>query len=115
MREDPEKARLTEDANIITLVQNLMVAGNLNTSSLMASLLNILCHYPRVQDQLQAEVDSVVGDEREVRMAHEKYMVYTQAVVLELLRSVQHIQHFFTLYELWNIFYTRTIDKACKY
>ncbi len=76
---------LTDD-NIVTLVQNLLIAGNMNISSLMSSLLNIMVHYPRVQAEVQKEADQVVGRSRQVSMADEPHMVYTQAVVLELLR-----------------------------
>ena len=63
-----------------------MVAGNMNISALMASLLNIMVHYPAVQAKLQDEADRVVGAGRQANMNDEPHMTYTQAVVLELLR-----------------------------
>ena len=54
----------------------------------MYTYLNILAHYPRVQEKIQEELDEEVGSARPVSLDDKDRLPYTQACVIELLRYV---------------------------
>ncbi|KAL3860289.1 hypothetical protein ACJMK2_010430 [Sinanodonta woodiana] len=70
---------------------NLILAGTDTTATAMTCLLLILIHRPEVQDRLQAELDTVVGQKRKPCLADRAVMPYFEACVLELLRYISHV------------------------
>ena len=62
------------------------VAGTYTTSSTLTSLMNVLCHYPDVQEKLQREIVEVIGNSRHPTLKDQTNMPYLRATVLEIGR-----------------------------
>ncbi|ELU15041.1 hypothetical protein CAPTEDRAFT_151692 [Capitella teleta] len=73
------------DDDMRVLSFQLQMAGIVTTSSSLYALLNIMLHYPHIQDKVRDEIQEVIGD-RPVHMSDQNNMPYTQATLLELLR-----------------------------
>ena len=46
----------------------------------------LMCHHPHIQTKLQTEIDSVIGSEKFPAAENRKWMPYTDATILEILR-----------------------------
>uniref|UniRef100_A0A673AUP6 Cytochrome P450 2K1-like n=1 Tax=Sphaeramia orbicularis TaxID=375764 RepID=A0A673AUP6_9TELE len=73
------------DENLLYSVTNLFAAGTDTVGSTLRWCLLLMAKYPHIQDQVQEEVDRVVGS-RQVRVEDRKMMPYTDAVIHETQR-----------------------------
>lgn len=71
---------------LVIMVRELLAAGDDSTSSTLLWTLTLLANNPDVQTHLRAEVDNVVGRERQPLLGDEFRMPYIRAVILETLR-----------------------------
>ena len=77
---------LMDDKNSRNIVSNLWIAGIVTTSNNLYALINILCQNPLVAKRIQEEVDSVVGNKRQVSLKDKNNLHYTRAAIFESLR-----------------------------
>jgi cytochrome P450 family 2 subfamily U polypeptide 1 len=76
-----------EDKHLkVVAVNDMTFAGTTTTGNSATLFLNIISQHPKIQTNLQNEVDRVVGFGRCVSLADKADMPYTQATLLELLR-----------------------------
>ncbi|KAM3862950.1 cytochrome P450 2K1-like [Diretmus argenteus] len=73
------------EKNLIFTVINLFAAGTDTTAATLRWGLLYMAKYPRVQDQVQEELSSVIGS-RQVRVEDRKNLPYTDAVIHETQR-----------------------------
>ncbi|KAM3864480.1 LOW QUALITY PROTEIN: cytochrome P450 2K1-like [Diretmus argenteus] len=73
------------EKNLIFTVINLFAAGTDTTAATLRWGLLLMAKYPRVQDQVQEELSSVIGS-RHVRVEDRKNLPYTDAVIHETQR-----------------------------
>ncbi|XP_022095727.1 cytochrome P450 2J6-like [Acanthaster planci] len=76
---------LTEHSFVGT-VANLFAAGTETTATTLQWALLYMAVYPKIQKQVQAEIDDVVGRNRLPRMADKSQLNFTQAVIWEVQR-----------------------------
>ncbi|KAM9801027.1 cytochrome P450 2Y3 [Neosynchiropus ocellatus] len=74
--------------NLVGTVFNLFLAGTETTSSTIRYALNVLIKYPKVQEAMQQEIDSVVGRQRSPFMEDRKSLPFTDAVIHEIQRMM---------------------------
>ncbi|XP_061358398.1 flavonoid 3'-monooxygenase-like [Gastrolobium bilobum] len=74
------------DYEIKALLQNMFTAGTDTSSSTVEWAIAELIRYPRVMAQVQQELDTVVGTERNVEEEDLPHLPYLQAVVKETFR-----------------------------
>ncbi|KAG6558049.1 hypothetical protein Mapa_000229 [Marchantia paleacea] len=86
LQNDNRDAKCLTDDQIIALLQNLLIAGSDTTANTLVWILSELMRNPEVRDNLQRELDAVVGHERLVQEADLVNLEYLQAVVKEALR-----------------------------
>ncbi|GAA6235740.1 cytochrome P450 2F2-like [Lates japonicus] len=72
--------------NLVSTVLNLYLAGTETTSSTIRFALSVLIKYPKVQENMQKEIDSVIGQERCPYMEDRKSLPFTDAVLHEIQR-----------------------------
>ncbi|KAM3862951.1 cytochrome P450 2K1-like [Diretmus argenteus] len=82
------------EKNLLATVINLFAAGTDTTAATLRWGLLYMAKYPRVQDQVQEELSSVIGS-RQVRVEDRKNLPYTDAVIHETQRlaSIVPIVH----------------------
>jgi cytochrome P450 len=80
----PDGSPLT-DAEICDEVATFMLAGHETTANTMSWTLALLSAYPSARQQLEAEVDSVLGD-RDPEAGDADKLTWTRAVVSEAMR-----------------------------
>ncbi|CAH1782100.1 unnamed protein product [Owenia fusiformis] len=80
-----EQGDITRD-EVFGVMQNLLLAGIITTSTTLEAFLLILVNKPDVQKKIQAEIDDVIGDGRLPTFADRHNMPYSEAAVLEILR-----------------------------
>ncbi|CAH1789967.1 unnamed protein product, partial [Owenia fusiformis] len=68
------------------VMQDILLAGIVTTSTTLKAFLLILVNKPDVQKKIQAEIDDVIGDGRLPTFADRHNMPYSEAAVLEILR-----------------------------
>ncbi|KAK2833444.1 hypothetical protein Q5P01_017333 [Channa striata] len=73
------------DDNLVYTVMNLLAAGTETTGNTIQWCLLFMAKYPDVQDQVQEEIDRVVGS-RQVQVEDRKNLPYTDAVIHESQR-----------------------------
>lgn len=61
----------------------------MTTARALQALILLLLHNPHIQKSLQEEVDSMEGNE--INFSDRRYMPYTNATCLEILRYISHI------------------------
>ena len=83
-----QKEEVIKDINFKTVIGDIVVAGTTTTFNTLSAFVNLMAHYPQVQDKLQKEVDKVVGSSRDVTIADRQDMPYTRATIHELNRFV---------------------------
>ncbi|ELU18791.1 hypothetical protein CAPTEDRAFT_184712 [Capitella teleta] len=79
---------LLEEVDLIMTFVDVIIAGTGTTFNSFCGFLNILSQHEDIQEKLQEEVDRVIGSNRTVSLNDRANMPYTQATVLELLRSI---------------------------
>ncbi|XP_070826389.1 cytochrome P450 2F3-like [Chaetodon trifascialis] len=72
--------------NLVSTVLNLYLAGTETTSSTIRFALNVLIRYPKIQERMQQEIDTVIGQERSPCMEDRKSLSFTDAVLHEVQR-----------------------------
>ena len=81
--DDKEKVYNLEELLIIVI--DLFIAGSETTSTTLNWIVRYMIEYPEVQRKVQQELDCVLGDSSPT-LAHRGQLVYTEAVILEVLR-----------------------------
>ncbi|XP_020502845.1 cytochrome P450 2K1-like [Labrus bergylta] len=71
--------------NLLETVLNLFAAGTDTTSATVRYGLLLMAKYPKIQDQVQEEMNRVVGS-RQIRVEDRKNLPYTDAVIHEIQR-----------------------------
>ncbi|XP_008307034.1 cytochrome P450 2Y3 [Cynoglossus semilaevis] len=89
--------------NLVGTVVNLFFAGTETTSSTIRYALNVLMKYPKVQEQMHQEIDSVIGRERCPRMEDRKSLPFTDAVIHEVQRFMDLVPFSIPHYALKDI------------
>uniref|UniRef100_A0A8C6T5D9 Cytochrome P450 n=1 Tax=Neogobius melanostomus TaxID=47308 RepID=A0A8C6T5D9_9GOBI len=69
--------------NLISTVFNLFLGGTETTSSTIRFALNVLIKYPEIQEKMQKEIDSIIGQERCPFMEDRKSLHFVDAVLQE--------------------------------
>jgi cytochrome P450 len=71
---------------------SLLIAGLETTSMTFYGVINILAHNPDIQTKIHEEIEQITDGKRDVRLPDRQKMMYTRAVIMELLRytSVVH-------------------------
>uniref|UniRef100_A0A3P8TCR4 Cytochrome P450, family 2, subfamily Y, polypeptide 3 n=1 Tax=Amphiprion percula TaxID=161767 RepID=A0A3P8TCR4_AMPPE len=77
--------------NLVSTVLNLYLAGTETSSSTMRYALNLLIKYPKIQETMQQEIDTVVGRNRCPYMEDRKSLPFTDAVIHEIQRCMDII------------------------
>ncbi|XP_068601193.1 cytochrome P450 2F5-like [Brachionichthys hirsutus] len=72
--------------NLVSVVLNLYFAGTETTSSTIRFALNVLLKYPKLQEKMQQEIDTVIGQKRCSYMEDRKSLPFTDAVLHEIQR-----------------------------
>ncbi|XP_044210953.1 cytochrome P450 2F3-like [Thunnus albacares] len=71
--------------NLVSTVLNLYLAGTETTSSTIRFALSVLIKYPKIQENIQQEIDTVIG-QRCPYMEDRKSLSFTDAVIHEIQR-----------------------------
>lgn len=99
--------------NLISTVFNLYMGGTETTSSTIRFALNVLIRYPEIQEKMQQEIDSVIGQERFPFMEDRKSLHFVDAVLHEVQRFMDIVPMGAPHYALHNItFRGYTIPKG---
>ncbi|XP_034556766.1 cytochrome P450 2F5-like [Notolabrus celidotus] len=72
--------------NLVSTVLNLYLAGTETTSSTIRYGITVLIKYPKIQENMQQEIDTVIGQERSPCMEDRKSLHFTDAVLHEVQR-----------------------------
>ncbi|XP_023271812.1 cytochrome P450 2F3-like [Seriola lalandi dorsalis] len=72
--------------NLVSTVLNLYLAGTESTSSTIRFAITVLIKYPKIQENMQREIDAVIGQERCPFMEDRKSLPFTDAVLHEVQR-----------------------------
>uniref|UniRef100_A0A3Q3JTJ0 Uncharacterized protein n=1 Tax=Monopterus albus TaxID=43700 RepID=A0A3Q3JTJ0_MONAL len=73
------------DANLMTTVLNLFIAGTETTATTLRWGLLLMAKYPKIQDQVREELNRVIGS-RQVQVVFRKNLPFTDAVIHETQR-----------------------------
>ncbi|CAH6790545.1 Cyp2j13 [Phodopus roborovskii] len=74
------------EENLICSTLDLFLAGTETTSTTLRWALLYMALYPEVQEKVQAEIDTVIGQEKQPSLTDRDSMPYTNAVVHEVQR-----------------------------
>ncbi|XP_077063620.1 cytochrome P450 2Y3 [Siphateles boraxobius] len=72
--------------NMLATVVNLFVAGTETTSTTIRYALMMMIKHPHIQEQIQREIDRVIGQKRIPTMDDRKSLPFTDAVIHEVQR-----------------------------
>ncbi|XP_078103060.1 cytochrome P450 2F3-like [Sander vitreus] len=99
--------------NLVSTVFNLYLAGTETTSSTLRFGLSVLIKYPKIQEKMQQEIDTVIEKERLPYMEDRKSLPFTDAVLHEIQRLLDIVPMSIPHYALQDIsFRGYTIPKA---
>ncbi|XP_068599309.1 cytochrome P450 2J4-like [Brachionichthys hirsutus] len=88
-REDKESGFDLENLHVCTL--DLFGAGTETTTTTLHWGLLYMIYYPRIQERVQAEIDSVVSSNRQPSVSDRENLPYTNAVIHEIQRMADII------------------------
>ncbi|XP_061894786.1 uncharacterized protein LOC133644382 [Entelurus aequoreus] len=83
-KEDPQAGFNIESLVVSTL--DMVEAGTETSATTLRWALVYMLHYPEIQEEVQAEIDRVIGQARQPTLADRPNMPYTEAVIHETLR-----------------------------
>jgi len=83
---DEESANALTDQEIIDNVKMFYFAGHETTATLLSYCLYYLIKYPETFKKIQDEVESAVGDNKEITLEHIEKLTYLQCFIKETLR-----------------------------
>ncbi|XP_039893655.1 cytochrome P450 2F3-like [Simochromis diagramma] len=72
--------------NLVSTIMTLFLAGTQSTSSTLRYALSVLIKYPKIQEKMQQEIDTVIGKGRCPRMEDRKSLHFSLAVIHEVQR-----------------------------
>ncbi|TDH15325.1 hypothetical protein EPR50_G00029940 [Perca flavescens] len=99
--------------NLVSTVLNLYLAGTETTSSTLRFGLSVLLKYPKIQEKMQQEIDTVIEKERLPCMEDRKCLPFTDAVLHEIQRLLDIVPMNVPHYALQDFsFRGYTIPKA---
>ncbi|XP_074454817.1 cytochrome P450 2J2-like isoform X3 [Larus michahellis] len=74
------------EENLLCSTLDLFLTGTETTATAIRWALLYMAAYPRIQEKVQLEIDTVIGQSRQPTMADKENMPYTSAVLSEVLR-----------------------------
>ncbi|XP_052031537.1 cytochrome P450 2J5 isoform X2 [Apodemus sylvaticus] len=86
MQKYPDRTTSFNEENLICSTLDLFLAGTETTSTTLRWALLYMTVYPEIQENVQAEIDRVVGHKRQVSLSDRDSMPYTNAVIHEVQR-----------------------------
>ncbi|XP_038189415.1 cytochrome P450 2J3-like isoform X3 [Arvicola amphibius] len=87
MTKHPDKTTTSfNEENLICSTLDLFLAGTETTSTTLRWALLYMALYPEVQEKVQAEIDRVIGQEKQPSLTDRDSMPYTNAVIHEVQR-----------------------------
>ncbi|XP_047450143.1 cytochrome P450 2F3-like [Mugil cephalus] len=89
--------------NLVSTVLNLFLAGTESTSSTIRYALSVLIKYPSIQEKMQQEIDTVIGQERCPNMEDRKSLPFTDAVIHEVQRFLDIVPFSVPHYALHDV------------
>ncbi|XP_070700474.1 cytochrome P450 2G1-like [Pempheris klunzingeri] len=89
--------------NLVSTVLNLFLAGTETTSSTISYALSVLIKYPNIQEKMQQEIDTVIGDASYPSMENRKSLPFTDAVIHEVQRFLDIVPFSLPRYALQDI------------
>lgn len=78
----------------IYFLSSFFITGYRTTRAAILSMIHILAKRPELQRDLQREVDTVIGSDRESRLSDRGDCPRTEAFILETLRYISHLPLF---------------------
>lgn len=78
----------------IYFLSSFFITGYRTTRAAILSMIHILAKRPELQRDLQREVDTVIGSDREPRLSDRGDCPRTEAFILETLRYISHLPLF---------------------
>ncbi|XP_054477076.1 cytochrome P450 2G1-like [Anoplopoma fimbria] len=89
--------------NLVATVLNLYLAGTETTSSTLRFALSVLIKYPKIQENMQQEIETVIGQQRCPYMEDKKSLPFTDAVLHEIQRLMDIVPMSIPHYALRDI------------
>ncbi|XP_068135053.1 cytochrome P450 2G1-like isoform X2 [Hyperolius riggenbachi] len=87
-KESEEENRIFCEENLLATIFEMFVGGTDTTANTLQFALLAMISYPRIQEQMQKELDEVIGPDRLPGIADRFQLPYSNAVVHEVMRFV---------------------------